>query len=293
MFVDSHIHLTHHLFDGNVPCIDSSKNEDRIGYFNREKLIDEFHKNKIAFCIEPGINLESNKKLLELSERYPQFVYPAIGIHPTRTAQTEWKCRSDIESLSANEKVVAIGELGLDYHQERIKQHRIRQKIWFIWQIRLAHRRKLPLVLHIRSAHKDAVKILRWYKRYIHGGVCHCFNGGEEYAKIYTEEFGFMLGIGGALLQEECSELEKAVAVTPLENIILETDGPFVGPAKPDQYSGKKWKKARNTSLIIPDVAAKVAALKGIEISEVERVTTQNVIRVFNIDLSDIQIESL
>ena len=287
MFVDSHIHLTHHLFDGEVPCIDSAKSDDRIIDKDRDALMNAIKDAGVEFCIEPGIELESNDKILQYAKKYPDFLYAAVGVHPTRAPQTKWKKRKELEELSNNPHVVAIGELGLDYHYERMKQHRIRQKMWFIWQLLLADRRQFPLILHIRLADKDAIKILRRYKKRIHGGVCHCFKGGIETAKIYTEEFGLMLGIGGSLLQEECKELEESVRDIPLEYLLLETDGPYVKPDKPDNVTGKQWKKARNTSLIIPDVAARIAEVKEIDVTEVEKVTNDNAKRLFGINMKN------
>lgn len=165
MFVDSHIHLTHHLFDGEVPCIDSAKSDDRIIDKDRDALMNAIKDAGVEFCIEPGIELESNDKILQYAKKYPDFLYAAVGVHPTRAPQTKWKKRKELEELSNNPYVVAIGELGLDYHYERMKQHRIRQKMWFIWQLLLADRRQLPLILHIRLADEDAIRILRRYKK--------------------------------------------------------------------------------------------------------------------------------
>lgn len=283
MFVDTHIHLTHKLFNGQSPCIISGDNNEYIKQLNQSELIKEFQKNNIAFCVEPGIDLDSNYNLLKLSDNYPGYIYPTVGIHPTRSPETKWTDRKKVAALMDNEKVIAIGELGLDYHYDRNKQHRLKQKIWFMWQLNEAHKRNLPLVLHIRLADKDAIKILRRYKNKLHGGVCHCFNRGTEEAKIYTEEFGFMLGIGGSILHDENTDLQKAVLQTPLEFLVLETDGPFVKGPKPDSLTGKQWKKARNTSLIIPQVAAKIASIKNIDSNLVEQITTENAKRLYNI----------
>lgn len=283
MFVDSHVHLTHHLFEGVVPCIDALKADERILYLTRDALIDKMKEDGIGFCVEPGIELESNYKLLRLVDSFPDFLYPAVGVHPTRAPQTKWKSRREIEKLSQDSRVVAIGELGLDYHYERRKQHRLKQKAWFVWQLLLADKRRLPLILHIRLADEDAIRILRHFQKRIHGGVCHCFNKGLDIAKTYTEEFGLLLGIGGSLLQETCKELEGAVRGIPLECLLLETDGPYVKPDVPEGLSGKQWRKARNTSLILPDIAARIAEIKGVDVAEVERVTTVNAEHLFRI----------
>lgn len=284
MFVDSHIHMSRKQYNGKTPCIDSQLENERIVYLSREELINKMKAKDIVFCIEPAVELESNAQLLELAADYPGFVYPAVGVHPTRSFLTKWKDRKVVEQLSLDKRVIAIGELGLDYHYERKKQHRFKQLMWFLWQLKLAHKRNLPLILHIREADEDAIKVLRYSKKKIKGGVCHCFNRGMYYAKVYTEEFGFMLGIGGSLLQSDSQELEETVKQIPLEFLVLETDGPYVKPMKPEGISGKQWGKSRNTSLIIPDVAERIAELKGIDVQEVEKVTTENVKRLFNIN---------
>lgn len=283
MFVDTHIHLTHHLYDGEVPCVNYLDSDEPVVRFSRDELVNYMKNNDFAFCVEPGIEAESNEKILEFSKRYKGFVFTAVGVHPTRTSKAKWNEREKIAELTKSENVIAIGELGLDYHQERLKQHRMIQKKWFVWQLKLADKLKLPLILHIRMANKDAIRILRKNKKLIHGGVCHCFSDGPDIARIYTEEFGFMLGIGGTLLNDFGYKLEETVKEIPLEYLVLETDGPYVRPKQPENISGKKWKKARNTSLIILGVAKQIAEIKCIDVKEVERVTTENAKRLFNV----------
>ena len=284
MYVDSHIHLTHSAFEGAVPCIKSSVNENRIECKDRDQLICELRNSGITACIEPGIDMESNYRIRNLADKYRGFILPAVGIHPTRVAQTSLNKRRELILLAEDEAVVAIGEIGLDYHYGYMgpfSAARILQKNWFGWQLKLAYKMQLPVVLHIRQADNDAIKILRRYKDKLFGGVCHCFNQGPDIAKVYTEELGLLLGIGGVLLQEDSEALKQTVIDTPLEYLILETDGPYVKPKRPDEVSGKKWKAARNTSMIIPDIAARIAELKGIDVEDVARITTENVNRMF------------
>lgn len=283
MFIDSHIHLSHPSY--STPFLYYSPATHSLLTTTRSNLIEEFRSAKISAVIEPAIELESNERLLDLSREYPDFVFPAVGVHPTRTPQTPWSARKQVEEWSKDEKVIAIGELGLDYHHARREQYRLKQKLWFIWQILLADKRNLPVILHIRLADRDAIRILRFFKNKLHGGVCHCFTGDAEAARIYTQEFGFLLGIGGYLLQgtETSRSLEEAVKETPLEFLVLETDGPYVKPKVPEGISGKQWKKSRNTSLMIPEVAKRIAEIKGIDVEEVEQITTKNVKTLFQI----------
>lgn len=284
MIVDTHVHITHRLFDGEPPCIgEYNKKYGAINNIKRHDLITEMRKRGIAFVIEPGIDFDSNEKILKLSKEYKGFIYPALGVHPTRTYQTSLKKRKDLEKLIVENRINAIGETGLDYHLDRKQQHRFFQKNWFVWHIKMANKYKLPLILHIRLADKDAIKILRRYKKHIAGGVCHCFNGGIESALIYTNELGLKLGIGGSILQENCSELIEVVRNISLESLVLETDSPYVKPIKTDGITGKQWKKARNTSFILYEVVNKIAEIKQLDVHEVERVTTENAIKLFDI----------
>ncbi len=287
MFIDSHIHLSHRGYDNTFGAIglQPPHGYELLPPMNRGELIELMIDNHIGGFVDPGINLESNYRLLELHSQYPDRIFPAVGIHPTRVKDTPFRAFREIKKLSALPQVVAIGELGLDFHHPRKDQHRLRQYLWFLWQLRLAHKRKLPLILHIRMADRQAIPILRMFKKKIHGGVCHCFRGDASTARIYTEELGLMLGIGGSLLQQSrlLSDLEEAVRVTPLESILLETDGPYVAPSKPEEFSKNQWQKAKNTSLILPQLAQRIGELKGVPASAVEKITTENAIRLFTL----------
>ena len=301
--IDSHIHLSHIKFNQQFPYLASDHGKVCV-YTDgtRAKLIEKCREEGIRACIEPAIELDSNERILDLACHYPDFVFPAVGVHPTRTfryqivykkgRRTEkvlrkkgrrpekvlrWRQRHLIEKYADHPQVVAIGETGLDYHLERKQQHRIRQMMWFIWQIKLAHKKRLPLILHVREADKDALRILRLFRKNLHGGVYHCFTGDAELAKQYTE-LGFMIGVGGKLLTHSTRQatLEQTVIQTPLEALLLETDGPNV---KPDCLDLKE--NARNTSLILPAVANRIAELKHVSVEEVMRVTSMNAEKTF------------
>ena len=285
--IDSHIHLNYKYFDQIFPYIDFDGEDFKIvADGRRDALIDEMKSRGISCCIEPAIDVDSNELLLNLSKGCDGFIYPAVGNHPTRCINSKLRDFKRVKKFSEGDGIIAIGETGLDYHYERKDQHRLKQKIWFQWQINLADKLGLPLILHIRQADEDAVKILRKNQKKLHGGVCHCFCGGADIARIYTEEFGLCLGIGGTLLMKPKyrRQLEETVIATPIEYLLLETDGPYVKPERPDAVTGKKWTKARNTSLILPAVAEKIAYLKGISVEEVLRITEENTKRVFKIE---------
>ncbi|MCR5105415.1 MAG: TatD family hydrolase [Eubacterium sp.] len=293
MLADTHVHLSYPLFDQIFTYIEMKDGEfiaTQNG--NREELISKMKEQGIEFIIEPAIDVDSNKRLISLSKKYDDFVFGAVGNHPTRTINSSFRDFKRVREFAEAEReiIVGIGETGLDYHYERKKQHRLKQKIWFQYQINLADKLELPLILHIREANKDAIKILRRNKNKLHGGVCHCFSSGSDVSKIYTEELGLCLGIGATILKNETisAPLKDAVKKTKLESLLIETDGPYVkaprpvrNPDSPDYISKKKWERARNTSLILPAVIEKIAEIKEMSPKEVERITHENALRVF------------
>lgn len=189
--------------------------------------------------------------------------------------------------------MIAVGETGLDFHFQRQDQHRWKQIVFFVYQIALAHRRKLPLILHIRQADRMAIPILRLFKPFLHGGVAHCFYGDVKTAQAFIC-LGFHLGIGGTLLQDKGAgeTLRETVRQIPLEHLLLETDAPYVHPACDVITSGKMRSKIRNTSLILPAIVRKIAELKNIDVETVERQTTQNTIDTFHLRLPQDMIDT-
>ena len=295
--VDSHIHLSHFLYNGEFPYLSFEGGDYVIRRGTREQLIESFKSMGINFCVDPAIDITSNYNILSLTERFPGFLFSAVGVHPTRTYQYKvidqdgkacfvklpWKQRKQLGDFLGHPSVVAIGETGLDYHLTRKEQHRFRQKQWFVFQLKLAHKHSLPVILHIREADGDAIKILKKYKHYLHGGVCHCFNGSVEEANVYTQ-LGLKLGIGGSLLMNtpKKQDLEQVIIQTPLESIILETDGPYVKPDCPT-IQKKQMRKARNTSMILPQIAQRISELKGVPFAEVLEITSENAIKLFGL----------
>lgn len=301
MIIDSHIHLTHNAYEGTFTFFNEENGSFVLSEGNREDILRLCGETGIGAFVEPAIEIESNYEILAAAKKYPGVIFPVIGVHPTRTYKyrifyakgqykeyyLRWPERHEVERLACTPGVVAIGETGLDYHLERFEQHRTHQKAWFIWQISLADKLGLPLVLHIRDADRDALRILRRYRDKLHGGVVHCFYGDAELAREYMD-LGLMIGIGGALLSDPDKDnlLEDAVKAIPLESILIETDGPHIKPYITD-VSGKQRKKARNTSLILPQVIRRIAELKNSTPEEVEQITTENAIRLFSLCVNE------
>ena len=254
------------------------------------KLIGSLQENNIGLVLDIGSTKESLPKIRSLMDRY-DFVYGAMGLHPDEIGDLTDELLGEIREDMKNPKVLAVGEIGLDYYWNKEEQEL--QKAAFRKQINLALECGKPVVIHSREAAADTLEILRemygkgslWEA--LHGsaapgassgpterkGVMHCYSYSAEQARIYTRELGFYLGIGGVVTFKNAKKIKEVVADTPLEYIILETDCPYLAPVP---YRGK-----RNCSLYLPYVVQAIAELKGVSPEEVERITEENARRLF------------
>ena len=272
MIIDSHAHYNNNAY--KKPFRYLTRNEDgyALAESDREQLFQELLDANIPYSIEPGVSLQSCEEVLQLCTEYPGRIFPAMGIHPTRSIYEKWSDRKKLDAFAKTPGVIAIGECGLDYHYKREEQHRLKQHIWFLYQLDLAWRLKKPVILHVRDAHEDALRILKLHPARKLGGVIHCFYGSWEIAEQYLK-LGYHFGIGGSLLQQEerAGALWEAVKNIPLDKILVETDAPFILPYCKDLIQPKLVRRARNTSLILPEVIKKIAMLKNLTIAEVEK----------------------
>nr|MBQ8253104.1 TatD family hydrolase [Lachnospiraceae bacterium] len=251
--IDSHAHYDDEAFD-----------EDR------EELLSSVFENGIRKVINVGASMESCKTTLALSESYEQ-IYAAIGVHPSDTGQLTESDMEWLKEKSSFSKVVAIGEIGLDYYWD--EPDRDIQKKWFRRQLELAKEVKLPVIIHSREAAADTIDILKEYAGDL-TGVIHCYSYTKESAREFLD-MGYSFGIGGVLTFKNAKKLKEAVAYIPMDKLLLETDCPYLAP---DPYRGK-----RNSSVYIPHVVAVMAQLKGISEEEVIRITSENTERLFHI----------
>ena len=286
MIIDSHTHYAHKRYDTEFPYLC----EDGEGYgvqrADREMLFGEMKKNGVVGFIEPSIGFDAIEKQMSLVASHSDCMWGAVGVHPTRCIHTGWGNRKALAEYAERFHPVAIGETGLDYHHPRMQQHRLRQKRWFAYQIKLADSLRLPLILHIREADRDALKILKKYKNKLHGGVVHCFGGDYACAKEYIA-LGFALGIGGKLLSgtAEAQSLENTVKNVRLSDLLVETDAPFVLPETGELSCSKKQRqKLCNSSLVLPKVIERIADLREEESVIVEEAVYRNTLFVFRLD---------
>ena len=286
MIIDSHAHYNNNAYKKPFRYLSYGKDGYVLKEGDREQLFQELLDANIPYSIEPGVSLQSCEELLQLCSEYPGRIFPAIGIHPTRSIFEKWSDRHKLNTYANTPGVIAIGEIGLDYHYKREEQHRLKQHIWFLYQLNLAWKMKFPVILHVREAHEDALRILRMHPARKLGGVIHCFYGSKEIVEQYLK-LGYHVGIGGSVLQleERAKDLWEAVPHIPLDRILVETDAPFILPYCKDVLLPKLLRRTRNTSLILPAVINKIAELKGISPDEVERTTTENTIRLFSLSI--------
>ena len=282
MIIDSHAHYASHSFDKPARFLGWNGTGYTMEEGDRDQILETMAASGIRCSVEPGVNLASNQEILQLCARYPGRLFPAIGVHPTRAIHERWADRKKLAQLTAAQGVVAIGETGLDYHHPRQEQHRRRQYAWFLYQLHLARKHGLPLILHIRDADREAIRVLKVF-RPKYGGVVHCCGEGWDVISEYLK-LGLYIGVGGVLLNPARNEkLKAAIPKIPLERIVIETDSPYVLPYCKDVLQPKLVRRARNSSLILPRVIGEIAHLQGRSAEDVERITAENAMRLYHL----------
>ena len=287
MIIDTHSHYAYGKFKGEFSYLGLENGEYTLFRGTLSAVFTAMDKAEIIASIEPGVDLASNEKILELSREHPSRIFPAVGVHPTRCIKEVWKNRKKLTVYAQHPNVAAIGEIGMDYHYFRKDQHRVKQLCWFIYQLGLARKKNLPVILHVRDAHKHTAMVLSIFGRELKG-VVHCFRGNSKEAAKYVNK-GLYLGIGASILQsgDKAEKTREAVRNIPIEKILIETDAPFVPPDCGETIPKKKLYKACNTSLILPKVIAEIAKLKDMKYNDVERITAKNAIELFNLPISE------
>jgi len=251
------------IFETHAHYDDEAFDEDR------ESLLAQLGSAGIERVVNIGASIESCKTTLELMEKYP-FMYGALGVHPSETAELTEESFAWLEKQCNHAKCVAVGEIGLDYYWP--EPDRETQKKWFVRQLQLAKKVGLPVVIHSRDAAQDTVEIMKEQHAEEIGGVVHCFSYTKETAEIFLK-MGFYIGIGGVVTFKNAKKLKEAVEHIPLERIVIETDCPYLAP---EPNRGK-----RNSSLNLPYVIDEIARIKQVDRETVERVTWENGERLY------------
>jgi len=245
-------------------------NDNRFKH-DRDEAIKNAYKSGVSYILNVSYNIPSLEHSLSLAGRY-SFIYAALGIHPHYSKDMNDDLLDKIRNLCENKKVVAIGEIGLDYYRDL--SPRDVQKEWFIKQINLAKELKLPIIVHIRDANEDALDVLKAENAKEVGGIIHSFSGDIKMAKDAIDN-NFYISIGGPVTYPNARNLIEVVKFVPEERLLIETDCPYLTP---EPFRGK-----RNDSSLVRLVAEKIAEIKGKSFEEIASITTNNAKVLFGI----------
>mgnify|MGYP004471736407 FL=1 len=254
MLFDTHAHFDDEQFDAD-----------------RDEVLKSLKSYGVGNIVNIGSSMKTSRTSVALAEKY-DFVYAAVGVHPSETGEL---CETDIDELkrlAANPKVRAIGEIGLDYHYPDDVEPSI-QKKWFVRQLELAKELNMPVVIHARESKGECLEILKEHK--ISNGVVHCFSGSAETAREILK-LGMMISFTGVLTFKNAKKAIAACAAVPLDRLMIETDCPYMSP---EPHRGK-----RNFSGYVEFVARKMAEIKGVSYDELVDITERNAKRFYGIN---------
>ena len=253
MLFDTHAHYDDERFDGD-----------------REALLAGMPEKNVGLIVNPGCDVSSSRTAVALAESF-DFVYAAVGIHPENCGDFEPGMIDLLRQMAKNPRVVAIGEIGLDYYWAENPPRELQQEV-LRRQLRLAEELGLPVIIHDRDAHGDTLEIVREFPRV--QGVFHCFAGSAEMARELIK-MGWMLSFNGAVTFKNAKKAPEVIAAVPLEKLMIETDAPYLTPVP---HRGE-----RNDSSYVCLVAEKIAQIKGLTPEEVEKATWENGRRFFGV----------
>ena len=246
-FIDSHAHLDDESFDQD-----------------REELINKLEENDIEIVLNPGADLETSQNAAALAEKYP-FIYAAVGCHPHDSKLMDDDTMNIFRELAKNKKVIAIGEIGLDYYYDN--SDRQIQRKWFREQVRLAKELDLPYIVHDRDAHEDVFRIMK--EEHCDGtrGILHCYSSSVEMAREFIK-LGFYISLGGPITFKKAKTPKLVAQEIPIDRLLIETDSPYLTP---EPFRGK-----RNEPRFVKYVAEEIARIREISVEEVAQKTGQN-----------------
>lgn len=255
--VDTHAHLDDERFSEDL-----------------EDVLRRANEAGVVRIIHPGIDLESSRIAVETAERF-EWIYAAVGFHPHNAAQADDAALAEIARLARHPKVVAVGEIGLDYHYDF--SPRDVQKRVFRDQLALSVEVGKPVVIHDREAHRDTMDLVMEFGRSIPGGVMHCFSGSAELAVEYVGKLGFYISFAGTVTFANARKTVQAAVAVDGSRLLAETDSPYLAPVP---YRGR-----RNEPLYVAEVVRKLAEVRGTSFERMARLTTANAEAAFGLRL--------
>ncbi|HCX02844.1 MAG TPA: hydrolase TatD [Clostridiales bacterium] len=254
MLIDSHAHLYDKRFD-----------------VDREKIIDYMERDGLEMILHPGADVTSSVKAVNNAQKHKN-IYAAVGVHPHNAKDMDEDSIEILRSLASKDKVIGIGEIGLDYHYDN--SPRDIQKKWFVEQIRLAKELNLPFIVHDREAHGDILEIIKEEKYEGMKGIIHCYSGSYEMAEEFIK-LGFLISIAGPVTFKNARRVKEVVKKIPLQHLLIETDSPYLAP---EPKRGR-----RNEPAYVRYVASEIAEIKDITFNEVAEATSENFKKLFNL----------
>lgn len=255
MLIDSHCHINDPLFNKEP-----------------KKYVDEANLSGVSVMLVVGYDVPSSKEAVKIAHQFEN-VYASVGIIPSEIANYKEGDLEEIEKLLSDDKVIAVGEIGLDYYWIKDENLKAKQKELFIAQIELANKYNLPIDIHCREAYEDLLTILKNHK-VNKKGIIHCYSSSLEMSKLFIAE-GYILGIGGVVTFKNALKLKEVAKHVPSNAYVLETDAPYLTPTP---HRGEV-----NHSKYLNFIAQEIANLKGIDVSDVINETTSNFKRLFSL----------
>lgn len=252
MYFESHAHYDDEAYDSD-----------------RHALLELLPQEGVDYVIHAAASLESSRTGIRLSDQYP-YIFTSVGIHPGEIGYAKAEDLDELLTISSHPKVVAVGEIGLDYHYDKTPETKSAQQAWFKDQLELSKKINKPVIIHTREAAEDTFSMIsRSNKR---AGVIHCYSGSLEMAREYIK-MGFFIGIGGVITFKNAKKLIEVVKGVSLEHILIETDSPYLSP---EPFRGQ-----RNDSQKLKYIVEEIAQIKQITPIEVAKQTKENAIRLF------------
>ena len=252
---DTHCHLTDERFDAD-----------------RADVFENMRRAGVELAVTIGEATQYAADVFELAAEHPG-LYAAAGVHPEEVAHCAEDTFTALRALLARPKAVALGEIGLDYHYDDASPHDVQREI-FLRQLVMARELGLPVIVHLRDAHGDAVELLRAHKNELPAGVMHCFSGSVDTARIYLD-LGFYISFAGPVTFKNAAKLPEVARYVPADRILVETDSPYLAPVP---VRGR-----RNEPAYVAHTAAAVAAIRGVDADDFARQALENGMRLFGI----------
>lgn len=236
---------------------------------NFEEVLQDIRNSDVSIVIIPGVEPSTFEEIKTFCNKY-EMLYGTVGVHPSEFQTYNSDIEKHIYEYLKNDKIVAIGEIGLDYHYGADTKEE--QKIVLRKQLEIAEKAQMPVIIHDREAHEDTFNILQDYK--LKDVIFHCFSGNAEFAQKCIDK-GYYIAIGGVVTFKNAKDLKEAAKIVPLEKLLLETDCPYLAPVP---FRGKL-----NSPAYLKYIAQEIAIIKNIDVEEIKKYTTQNAKKVFNI----------